>query len=85
MKDMDRIEVLFEDMQDGFDGVVEGMAVMQSDISEMKPQLARIPFIEADIATIKTVIREHSTELKTHDRDITALSHRIERPERKPV
>ena len=73
MKDMQRIEILFREMSGRFDVLEERFNGFET---EIKPLLARIPFIERKLDRIKVVVGGHSSQLLNHESRINRLEHR---------
>ena len=61
------VGVLLEDIQGKLQGLAESMSVMQQDIATMKPQVALIPQIAADVQTLKAVQTDQGQELRDHE------------------
>ncbi len=87
MKDMQRIEILFQGVNGRFDlletrfeGLESRFDVLESrfDVLEadIKPMLARIPFIERKLDAIKVVVGGHSSKLIKYDARISKLEQR---------
>lgn len=72
MKDMQRIELLFHEMNGRFDVLEERFGNFEA---EIKPMLARIPFIERKLDRIKMVVGDHSSKLLNHESRIGRLEH----------
>lgn len=73
MNEQSRLEVLFEDLNHRFDGLIEVVSAMQADINEMKPMVACIPAMLQDIRSIKLVSREHSLQLNDQEARLDKL------------
>jgi len=76
MNNMERVEFLFEDMNGKFDFLVEAVGVLQKDVAEMKPLVARIPGMAHDIHDMKQLLRSYSYQLNDHDSRIQRLEER---------
>jgi len=61
------VGVLLEDIQDKLQGLAESMSVMQQDITAMKPQVALIPQIDANVQTVKAVQVDQGRQLRHHE------------------
>jgi archaellum component FlaC len=87
MKDMQRIEILFHQMNGRFDVFEERFNGLEGRFdkfeqrfdnfeAELRPLLARIPFIERKLDRIKVVVGGHSSQLLNHESRINRLEHR---------
>lgn len=73
MNSIERIEFLFEDMNGKFDLLVEAVSILQKDVAEMKPLVARIPHIEKTLFEVVRTSGVHSHQLADHDSRILKL------------
>lgn len=73
MNSIERIEIMFEEMNSKFDFLVEAITILQKDVNEMKPMVACIPRMLKDIDSIKLISREHSLELNDHEGRLSRL------------
>ena len=69
---MQRIEILFHEMNGRFDVLERRFDNFES---EIRPILARIPFIEQKLDRIKVVVGDHSSKLLNHESRIGRLEH----------
>jgi pyridoxine 5'-phosphate synthase PdxJ len=58
------IDVLLENIQDKLQLLIEVTGVMAQDVKEMKPQVALIPEMRADIKTLKAVQSDQGIEIR---------------------
>lgn len=65
-------DVLLEDIQDKLLGVAEAMSLMHDDIKVMKPQVALIPRMAADIETLKAVQTDQGREIRHIEKYLTS-------------
>jgi hypothetical protein len=90
MKDMQRIELLFHEINGRFDVLEERFEKRFNGFewrlgglerrfdnfeSKIRPMLARIPFIERKLDHIKAVVGDHSSKLLNHESRIGRLEH----------
>jgi hypothetical protein len=73
MNSIQRVELMFEDINGKFDFLVEAIGILQKDLAEMKPWVACIPGILQSIDDIKLISREHSLQLRNHEVRITRI------------
>jgi hypothetical protein len=77
MNSMERVEFLLEDMNGKFDFLVEAVSILQKDVAEMKPLVARIPHIEQTLDEAVRTSGLHSRQLTNHEARIMTLEKRV--------
>jgi len=68
-----QLGVLLEDIQDKLQRLAETVSVMRQDISEMKPQLAKIDQNTSDLGAMKAAVRDHAHLLQNHEQRLQVL------------
>ena len=82
MKDIRRLEIMFEDMQSKMQLMAEAISLLADDMREVKASVSLIPEMRADVSTIKHALTLHSRQLNNHDVRILKLErhHRLVKP-----
>ncbi len=68
-----RIAVTQEAMGDTIKTILEIVAPMRKEVTEIKSVIADIPEMKADIKTIKAVIRDTNQQVQNHEKRLTRL------------
>jgi hypothetical protein len=69
----DYTEVLLEEMNGKINLILEVVVPMRKEVTEMKQPVSRIPYIEADIKTIKLALKQTNVQVRDHETRITKL------------